>query len=559
MEEIRIGVFVCNCGTNIGGVIDCKSLAEFAKDLPNVVFTQDNLYTCSETGLSAIKNGIEENSLNRVIVAACTPRTHEPLFRGICSEMGLNPYYFTFVNLREQCSWVHMKEQEKANIKAKDLIKMGVARVALLEPLEKYEVEVTPSTMIIGGGIAGMSAALTIANQGFKVFLVEKEKELGGLLNKLHKLFPSENPEEVLKIKNNINKNSNIIVYNSAIIKNIEGYIGNFDVTLLRDNVDIIFKTGTVIIATGAKIFKPVGFYDYEKNDKIISHLELEQQLKEGKITSKDNIKNIVMIQCVGSRIEERMYCSTICCMTALKNALILKKMYPEANVTIIYRDMYTPRTLHEDFYRKVREAMVTFLRFNPEKPPFVEDNKLKLYYQTYDDYLNLDFDLLVLSTPLVANDDSKQIGQMLKVPLEENGFFLEKHVKLSPVDFATDGVFLAGITKWPANISETITQGNAAAARALNIISKPMVEVEGTTANITSDLCVGCGICIKNCPYGAISRDEEDNVFVRDVLCKGCGLCGATCPQNAISIRHFKDEQISAEIQAFIGGSLSD
>ncbi len=552
MDEIRIGVFVCHCGTNIGGVIDCKLLAEYCKELPNVVFTQDNLYTCSETGLSAIKTGIQENNLNRVIVAACTPRTHEPLFRGICQDMGINPYFFEFVNIREQCSWVHMQEHEAAYKKASELIKMGVARAALLEPLEKYRVDVTPSTLIIGGGIAGMTAALTIANAGYKVHLIEKEEKLGGMLNKLHELFPDNQPEEVLKITERITNHPSITVYTSAKINDIGGYIGNFEVDINKDNTDIQFKVGTVVIATGAGVLKPEGLYNYDGKT-VITQLELEGMLKDD--TLPKDLKNIMMIQCVGSRNEDRRYCSTVCCMTALKNSLILKRKYPDANVAIIYRDMYTPRTYHEEFYRKVREEMVTFMRYDTKHPPVVENGKIRIHHPYYEEDLEMDYDLVVLSVPIVANKDSKELSQMLKVPIEENGFFLEKHVKLNPVDFATDGVFLCGTTKWPGNISGVITQGNAAASHVLRIISKPQVEVEGSTANINQDACVGCEICIKVCPYGAITKEEGEDgkVFVRDVLCKGCGLCGATCPHLAIKIRHFTNEQISAEIKAFI------
>lgn len=552
MDEIRIGVFVCHCGTNIAGVIDCKTLAEYCKGLPNVVFTQDNLYTCSETGLSAIKTAIQKNNLNRVIVAACTPRTHEPLFRGICSDMGLNPYFFEFVNIREQCSWVHMQEHEAAHKKASELIKMGVARAALLEPLEKYRVDVTPSTLVIGGGIAGMTAALTIANAGYKVHLIEKKDKLGGLLNELHKLFPDNQPAEVLKITERITSHPNITVYTSTKINDIEGYIGNFEVDINKDNTDIQFKVGTVVIATGAGVLKPEGFYNYDGKT-IITQLELEGMLKNG--TLPKDLNNIIMIQCVGSRFEERRYCSNVCCMTALKNSLILKRKYPDANVAIIYRDIYTPRTYHEEFYRKVREEMVTFMRYDTKFPPVVENGKVTIYHPYYKEDLEMDYDLVVLSVPIVANKDSKKLSQMLKVPIEENGFFLEKHVKLNPVDFATDGIFLCGITKWPGNIGGVITQGNAVASHVLRIISKPQVEVEGSTANINQDVCVGCEICIKICPYGAITKEEGEDgkVFVRDVLCKGCGLCGATCPHLAIKIRHFTNEQINAEIKAFI------
>lgn len=554
MEEkkVRIGVFICHCGSNIANIIDCQNLAVFARSLPNVVFTQDNLYTCSETGLMQIKKGIEENKLNRVIVAACTPRTHEPLFRGICTEMGLNPYFFEFVNIREQVSWVHQKEKDKANAKARDLLRMGVARASLLEPLSKNTVDVLPSAVIIGGGIAGMTATLNLANQGFNVTLVEKESTLGGRLNNLFSLFPDDNePKKVLNIKNLISSHRNIHLFLSSQVIDIEGYVGNFEVTIAKKNEETKFKCGVIIIATGSQVFKPEGMYNYD-GIKVITQEELEKRFIEDTFNS----KNIAMIQCVGARSEERVYCSNICCMTALKNAYVIKQKNPNANIFILFRDIYSPGTEFEDYYRKVRNLGVIFIKYNPKRPPIVEDNKITVYNDYLQEDLTISQDLIVLSTPLIANPDSKILAQMVKVPLEENGFFLEAHVKLRPIDFATDGIFVCGSTKWPCNIQESISQGNAAAARASTIISKKQIEVEGTTAFVNRDQCVGCEICLKVCPFGAIFKDDEGIAYVQEVLCKGCGTCGATCPQQAITIRHYKDEQILSQILSLSGGS---
>ncbi|MBD3354272.1 MAG: FAD-dependent oxidoreductase [Candidatus Lokiarchaeota archaeon] len=549
LTELRIGVFVCNCGSNIGSIINCSELADYAKNLPNVVFAEDNLYTCSETGLTKIKNGIKEHNLNRVVVAACTPRTHEPLFRGICNEMGLNPYYFEFVNIREQCSWVHQKEIHKANLKARDLVKMGVARSARLEALEKYQVEVTSSSLVIGGGISGITAALSLAEQGFEVYLVEKKRKLGGMLNDLYRISPNyEDPSEYLQLVKKVEQQPKIILHTNSEIISIEGYIGNFYVTIKGQNKVESVEVGTIIVAVGAQVLKPVDYYNYNGKD-IITHQELEKLLKENKI----NQKNIVMIQCVGSRIEERHYCSNICCMNALKNAIIIKERAPDTNITILYRDINTPGTKNELYYRDVRKNEVIFLRYNVNKPPVIEDGKIRVYNNSLKDDIELDYDLVVLSTPLIPNEDNKALSQMLKVPLEENGFFLEAHVKLRPVDFATDGLFVCGSAKWPVSISEAIAQAKATAAKAAIILCKPRFEVEGSTARVDTEKCVGCEVCIKICPYGAITKDDNDQVLVRNVLCKGCGLCGATCPHQAISINHFTNPQILSQINALV------
>ena len=550
-EEVRIGVFVCHCGTNIGGILDVPTLAEYAKTLPNVVFSQDNLYTCSEVGLTEIRENIKEHNLNRVIVASCSPRTHEPLFRSACQEAGLNPYLFEMVNIRDQCSWVHMKENEKATLKAKDLIRMGIEKATLLEPLEKIKVEVTPSAVVIGGGIAGMTAALNLANQGFKTNIIEKESELGGLVNKLNKIYPTnEDTSELLSIIDIVENHKNLKIFKSATLEKVDGFIGNYNLSVNQDNNITEIKVGIIIVATGAVPLTPEGYYNYNGKN-IISQLELEQILKEDKVAA----KSIAMIQCVGCRNEERKYCSNICCMSALKNATLIKEKNPDSNVTIIFRDIQTLGTRYENYYRRARELGIIFIKYVPDKPPLIKDDYIEVYNEFMNQNIGLPYDLIVLSTPLIANEDSETIAKMLKVPLEENHFFLEAHVKLRPVDFATDGIFVCGSAHWPADIAESVSQANAAASRASTILSKDMLEVEGSTAEVDDNLCVGCEVCITLCPYSAISKDEvTDLAVVNKVVCKGCGVCGASCPENAIIIHHFTKNQILSEIITYGG-----
>jgi heterodisulfide reductase subunit A len=553
-KEPRIGVFVCHCGSNINGLIDCKALAEYAKTLPNVVFTEDNLYTCSETGLAQIKNGIKDHNLNRVVVASCTPRTHEPLFRHCIEEEGVNEYLFNFVNIRDQLTWVHQKQPEDAFEKAKDVIRMGVAKAARLEALENITVDATRTAIVIGGGVSGMTAALSLANQGFETHLVEREKELGGRIKTLYKLFPNDQDSQVLldNLKKNVENNKNLTVYTSAQVKNIEGFIGNFEVEVEQNGNSIELAIGVIIVAVGASLFTPNGMFGYDGKTRITQH-ELEGKLQNNEVKA----KNVVMIQCVGSRNEERLYCSSVCCMTALKNALIIKENDPEANISILFRDLYTPGTYYEDYYRRAREEGIIFMEYNPEKEPLVEENQIKVYNEYLGEEMIIPYDLLVLSTPLVANNDNKALAQMLKVPLEENQFFLEAHVKLRPMDFATDGVYICGAAKWPVDITESITQGYAAASRASTIISHDTIEVEGATSFLpeyNKSLCSGCEVCITVCPYNAIRKNEDDEIEITQVLCKGCGVCGATCTNHAIIIRHFTDEQILSEIYAFGG-----
>jgi len=550
-KEVRVGVFICHCGSNIGGLIDCQKLADYAGTLPNVAHSEDNLYTCSETGLSSIKNAVKEHDLNRVVVASCTPRTHEPLFRECISEVGLNQYLFNFVNIRDQCTWVHMKDPEGAYQKAMDLVRMGVAKAEKLEPLDMINVKINPSALIIGGGVAGMSAALSLSHQGFKTYLVEKEDKLGGRLNSLYKLFPYDidASDFVGKLISNIKNSKNLEILTSSKVKNIDGFVGNFEIEIDQDGNSKKLDVGAIIVAVGSSILDPVGLFSYD-GKKRITQFELEAKLKNNEISAKE----IVMIQCVGSRNDERPYCSSVCCMSAIKNALIIKEMDSNAHVTILFRDLYTPGTEYEEYYRKAREKGIVFVKYDVEKMPIVEDNTIKVYNEYIGTEMVIPYDLLVLSTPLVANADNKELAQMLKVPTEANGFFLEAHVKLRPSDFATDGVYIGGSAKWPVDIAESITQGYSTASRASTILSHKEIEVEGATSNLpefNKNLCTGCEVCIKVCPFHAIIKNEDDEIEIIEALCKGCGVCGATCTNQAIVIRHFTDDQILSEIYA--------
>ncbi|MHA1230510.1 MAG: CoB--CoM heterodisulfide reductase iron-sulfur subunit A family protein [Candidatus Helarchaeota archaeon] len=550
MDEIRIGVFICHCGSNINGVLDCPALRKYAKTLPNVVHAEDNMYTCSETGLTQIKNGIKEYSLNRVVVASCTPRTHEPLFRNACKEAGLNPFLFEFVNIRDQCSWVHFDNPELAQEKAKDLIRMGVAKARLLQPLDNIRVGVIPRALVIGGGISGMTCAMTLANQGYGVTLVEKEDRLGGLLNKLHKIFPdNRDASDILQIRDKVTNHKNINVLLSSNITDIKGYIGNYEVYVASNGVENKYDVGVIIVAVGSEVFVPHNFYNYNENN-IITQLEFENRFKEGKITG----NNFVMIQCVGSRTEERTYCSNVCCRASIKNAILLKEFNPNANVFILYRDLQTPGIEHELNYKKARNMGINFINFTEEKPPIVNDRSVIVYNLSIRKEIEIPYDMIILATPLISRNESQELAKMLKVPQDEYGFFLEAHVKLRPVDFATDGVFVCGTARWPCDISNCIAQANAAAARAGTILSKEYIEVEGSTATVDKELCIGCEVCIKLCPYNAISKDENNEIVINEVLCKGCGVCGASCIKNAISIRHFTNDQILSQI-ATLGG----
>lgn len=562
-KQPRIGVFVCHCGVNIGAVVNVPQVVEYAKTLPNVAYAEGNLYTCSSDGLSKIKEAIKKYDLNRVVVASCTPRTHEPLFRGACEEAGLNKYLFHMANIREHCSWVHSKDPQKATEKAKELVRMAVAKAALLTPQTEPEISVQPSALVIGGGVSGMSAAVSLANQGFSVHLVEKENELGGKLRELYKLYPNnvQSSEILEEFVQAVRSNPNIMVHTSSVVKNTEGFIGNFKATLDHEGKEESIDVGTIIVATGADVLKPEGMYSYGESKKIITQLELENQMKE-KLLKKP--KNVVMIQCVGAREEKeggRNYCSRICCAVAIKNALEIKELFPTAEVAVLYRDMQTYGKDFEEQYQKARENSIQFIRFDAEKPPeVIPKPRGKCTVRVHDilinDTLEFNADLVVLSTPLIQGEGAKELSKMLKVPLGADGFFFEAHVKLRPVDFATDGIYVCGTAHSPKTIPESIAQAYAAASRAGIPMALKQVKTEAITAMIDEELCTGCGTCIKLCPYNAIQKDERGIARINDVLCKGCGVCAASCPEKAITMKHFSDDEVLAEATAALGGA---
>ncbi|UCE22892.1 MAG: FAD-dependent oxidoreductase [Candidatus Aminicenantes bacterium] len=564
-QEPRIGVFVCHCGTNIAGVVSIPDVVEYAKTLPNVVYVENNLYTCSNDTQEKIKEKIKEHNLNRVVVASCTPRTHEPLFRNTIREGGLNPYLFEMANIRDQCSWVHMMEPEKATKKSKDLLRMALAKARLIEPLQKRTVPITKSALVIGGGLAGMTSAVELANQGFDVHLVEKEKELGGNLRRIHYLLNQDNPQDELKeVIEQVKNNEKIHLYTEAKIENIEGSIGNFKTKISTKGKSKEFEHGVVIVATGAQEYKPKE-YLYGQDERVITQLELEQRLStngEWSAPDKNGIpKNVVMIQCVGSRDEERPYCSRICCSESVKNALKIKELSPDTNVYVLFRDVRT-YGFRESYYTKARQQNVVFMRYDEDKKPEVSKNgdglQVEIFDQTLEMPIEISADLVVLSTGIVADEGNEEIGKFLKVPLNKEGFFLEAHMKLRPVDFATDGVYLCGLAHSAKATEESIIQAQAAASRAATILSQDSLELEANISHVIDESCDGCAYCVEPCPYQAITLIEymregavKKTVDVDETACKGCGCCMATCPKKGIFVRGFTLEQIGAQVKA--------
>jgi len=607
-EKPRIGVFVCHCGSNIGGFVDVPSVAEYAKTLPDVVYATDNLYTCADDGLTAIKEGIRKHNLNRVIVASCTPRTHAPLFQATCESAGLNKYLFTFVNIREHCSWVHMKEKEKATRKARDLVRMGVARARLLEAQEEVKVDVTAAGLVIGGGVSGMTAALSLADMGFPVHLVEKEGELGGFVRNLNNLYVTEKSaaETIKPLIEKVKTHKNINLHLNSQVKSVEGFIGNYEIVIGQKGAeDVKSKVGTIVVATGALEFVPEGLYGYNQYPNIVTLTEFEILCKKKTLPK---LKNVAFIQCVGSRGQNKSYCSRICCNVGIKNAINIMDNYenmlglmekagtvvekipveqkvPEEildrrrrrrgrergeegeaeevklgpseriEVTVFNRDVMAYGVEHELTYNKAREKRVKFVRYTPEHLPriYMEGNQLTVgyFHETLRLERTMPVDMVILATPLVAQPDAGELSQMLKVPLGQEGFFLEAHVKLRPVDFATDGIYVCGTCRGPSDITECVTQAAAAASRAATPLSRGYVLAEAIASEVNTDLCVGCGICATLCPYSAITVVRGPKGMKAEVIkaaCKGCGACGAGCPEKAMTMLHYTDEQLIVE-----------
>jgi heterodisulfide reductase subunit A len=557
-QESRIGVFVCHCGINIAGVVDVERVVEYARSLPNVVYGEDNLYSCSDDTQRHIKEMIEKHGLNRIVIAACTPRTHEPLFQETIREKGLNKYLLEFANIRDQCSWVHPHEPAKATEKAMDLVRMACARSALLEPLPSVTIPVSRKALIIGGGVSGLNAAFTIANQGYETFVVERELKLGGNALNLFATAGGRQVSEYLRsLIGQVESHQNIHVYTGSTLEEVSGYIGNFRSKIKRPDGISEVEHGVIVVATGAVPYKPKE-YLYGESKRVLTQQDLENELMQ-QSSAVSLSGSIVMIQCVGSRVPERKYCSRVCCTQAIKNALIIKEKYPDAEITILYRDMRS-YGFNELLYQRARNSGVVFIRYDDDSRPelrAVNDGfVIKIKEQILDEVIELSADLIVLSTGIAADVKSKEIAQLLKVPLNDDGFFLEAHMKLRPVDFATDGIFVCGLAHSPKTIDESIVQAMAAADRASIVLSQEAFEILPTVAHVNEEKCIGCGICEKLCLYQAhVAQETEKGIrsLVIAASCKGCGSCAASCPQQAIVMLHYTNEQIEAQIDVLV------
>ncbi len=552
-EPPRIGVFVCHCGINIGGVVNVPEVREYARTLPNVVYVEDNLYTCSQDTQVKMAEVIREQGINRVIVAACTPRTHEPLFQETLIDAGLNKYLFEMANIRNQNSWVHTHNPEAATLKAKTLIRMAVAKASLLEPLKETELEIIPVTLVVGGGVAGMTTAKALADQGFQVHLVESSPELGGNAKSLYKTWRGENvPEFVEQLVTSIEMHPSINVYKSAELVNVQGFVGNFTSELrIADASKVEIHHGIAILATGANEHKPAE-YLYGRDPRVLTHLELDAQILAGNAPANQSGAT-VFIQCVGSREPQHPYCSRVCCTHTMESALHLRQANPDMPIYVLYRDIRTYGE-REDLYTRARQEGIIFIRYDLEEKPEVAISNGKLRVSVNEPILerpvSIEADLLVLASAIEPSE-AQALGQFFKVPLNEDGFFVEAHPKLRPVDFATEGVFVCGMAHCPKSLDESIAQALAAASRATCLLSNDKIAVSGNVAETNQAMCSACGTCVSICPYSAPGFNEKGKAEINPGLCKGCGLCSASCRSGAIKLRGFDDAQIFAMIES--------
>jgi heterodisulfide reductase subunit A len=594
-SQPRIGVYICHCGVNISATVDVEQVAEFAATLSNVVVARDYLYMCSDPGQGLIQQDIEEHGLNRVVVASCSPRMHEPTFQGAAQQVGLNPYLVEMANIREQCSWVH-SDREQATEKAKALVASVVAKAAHLEPLEEREVGVTPGAVVIGGGVAGMMAALDVADAGFPVYLVEKSDHLGGRVAELNRLFPNlEGAADLLKpLIERVEGHPDVTVFLNTVVTGVEGYVGNFEVQVSPltqplppggEGKDVgplapggegeergalppgdsssgsTLEVGSIIVATGYQIFDPhrkpeLGYGQYPQ---VITSLEMEQRLADGDVTVDGRTpKSVAFIQCVGSRDVQvgNPYCSRVCCMYTAKQSRLVRELLPEADVTVFFMDVRTFGKGAEEFYDETRMKGVLYRRGNVSEIIRRGDRVVLVGEDTLQGRpFEFEADLVVLAVGMESQPDVGELSTLLKLPRSSDGFFLELHPKLRPVDTAVDGVFLAGCCQGPKDIPDTIAQAKAAASSALIPLLRGTVLAESATAVVDPEMCAGCGMCVEVCPFGAPSLDPLWGVSrINDVLCKGCGTCAAACPSKAICLHHFTPEQILAQVDALVG-----
>ncbi len=553
-ERPRVGVFVCRCGINIAGVVDVPSVAEYAKTLPYVEYTSDNLYSCSQDTQETMSQIIKQKNLNRVVVAACTPKTHEPLFQETLINAGLNKYLFEMANIRNQDSWVHKNNPAFATKKAKDLVRMAVSKVTLMEPLKESELEVNQTAVVIGGGISGMAAAKSLANQGYETHIIERGAQFGGQALNLYQTVTGEDIQKKLSaLIKEVQSNKSIHIHLDTTLTNVEGFVGNFETTLSSNGKEENLEHGVAVIATGASPLKP-DEYSYGKDPRILTSLELDRKFID-KDPGLKKINTAVFIQCVGSREPERPYCSRVCCTHSVDNALQLKKLNPAMNVFVLYRDIRT-YSEREYVYKEAREAGVIFVRYSLDGKPEVTLKDGRLLINTMDPILGrpleIETDLLTLATAVIPNRDD-QLANFFKVSLNDDGFFVERHAKLGPVEFATDGVFLCGLAHYPKPIDESIAQGRAAASRAITLLAQKTIHTSGNIAETDPTMCSQCGVCVSICPYSAPSFAEEGpwtgKAQINPVLCKGCGLCVASCRSGAIHLKGFDNDQIFSQI----------
>lgn len=561
----RIGVFVCHCGANISSVVSVPSSVEYSLTLPNVVYAQEQLFSCATNSAQEITDKIQEKKLNRVVIAACSPRTLEPLFRDTLREAGINPYYLEMANIREHCSWVHSKQKEEATAKAKDIIRMSVARANYLAPLKEFDLPVHKDALVVGGGLAGMTCALSIAAQGHTVHLVEKSDALGGMARRIHSTLEGMDVKAHLDgLIRDVYQNPQIYVYHNADILDVAGYVGNFVTTVKSDKGKQEIPHGAAIIAIGADVYTPTE-YLYGQDDRVMTHLEMGERIAAGdeKLLAADHV---VMIQCVGCRNTDRNYCSRVCCGHSIKNALKLKAAKPEMDIDILFRDVRT-YGFREDYYREAADKGVRFIRWTPEDKPEVEAGvneegreviKVTVTDPVLGQRLELSADILALAVAMIPAESTNEIAGLYKVTLSPDGFYKEAHVKLRPVEFATDGVYLCGTAHYPKHIQETINQAYGAAGRVLTLLSHETVVASGAVCEVTDENCISCGACITACTYDAISFRETPmgrKAWVNPVLCKGDGLCNAKCPTNAIVLKHFTNEALQGQIDATVIG----
>jgi len=557
-QDPRIGVFICHCGINIAGVVDVEAVEAYAHSLPHVVHAGRNLFSCSQDSQELMKGLIREHGLNRLVIAACTPKTHEPIFMDTLEKSGLNKYLIEMANIRNHNSWVHSGNPQEATEKAKQLVRMAVARAASLRPLEEKQISVIQRALVVGGGVGGMNAALGLADQGFEVVLVEKEKQLGGLASRLTATIEGAAVGDYLRqLVARVSDHDKIQVLTQSLLVGFSGFKGNFTTELLIGPGMYERKVdhGVMILATGAEEYRPAE-YLYGEDERVVTQIELAERLESDPAAG---LQRVIMIQCVGSRNDENPNCSRICCQTAIKNALHIKKDNPDTDVFILYRDIRTYGVL-EDYYQEARRRGVLFFRYTPDDPPRVQSSAQSLTVTFKDHVLGVDLevetDLLALSAGMVAAD-TEELASIIKVARNAEGYFMEAHVKLRPVDMSTEGIFVCGTAHSPKLISETISQAQAAASRATTFLSQDRLTLSAVTAHVQAERCASCLICVRSCPYGVPRINAEGVSEIDMALCHGCGICASECPAKAIDLHWYQDEQIMCKLDALLEGAI--